>query len=258
MTFRRQVPIAAIDGYRGLEQYFCDVRAFFEVLNVRFSIPEYGVSLRALGGQALFSNANSYLLSDDSSYPFYLWLPTWLGRFYLDPTTVPPDTAVDDCPMERARLLAFVWPWLGFNDAYLDDAAEPECWFGVAEPRPVDPQERALTTAEKMFLYFRLERTREQESGGWTSGRFRGSDIGCDLRGHWFLRRVPLSRLTSYHEVEQNVIAPLGEQFTRMQHAEHGMPELAMLPLPEGWQQTGSAAGDHALDGSPQGEDDGR
>ncbi|MGY3677569.1 hypothetical protein [Streptomyces sp. TE33382] len=71
MAFRDGVPTAAVEGYGQLEQYFRDVRAFFEVLNVRFSIPEYGVSLRPIGGKALFSNANSYLLSDDSSYPFY-------------------------------------------------------------------------------------------------------------------------------------------------------------------------------------------
>ncbi|MFD8600091.1 hypothetical protein ACFV1L_34330 [Kitasatospora sp. NPDC059646] len=231
MTFRHEVPAAAVDGYRALEQYFTDVRAFFEVLNVRFSIPEYGVSLKPIGGQALFSNANSYLLSDDSSYPFYLWLPTWLGRFYLDPTTVPPGVPGDDCPMGRARLMAFVWPWLGFNDAYLDDADEPECWFGVAEPRPSDPEERALDTAEKIFQFFRLERTKELESDGWTTGHFRGRDIGCDLRGHWFLRRVPLSRLTTYHEIEKHVIAPLGEQFHRMKTADAD-PQPGAGPLP--------------------------
>jgi hypothetical protein len=196
-----------------MEQYFRDVRAFFEVLSVRFSIPEYGVSLRPIGGQALFSNANSYLLSDDSSYPFYLWQPTWLGRFYLDPTTVPDGIDATDCPMDKARLLAFVWPWLGFNDAYLDDAPEPECWFGVCDPCPGNPQERAYDTAEKIFQYFRLERTREAETDGWTTGGFRGAAMGCDLTGHWYLRRVPLSQLTSYHRIETNIIAPLGHKF---------------------------------------------
>ncbi|MBG0831331.1 hypothetical protein HS041_26655 [Planomonospora sp. ID67723] len=232
MTFRHHTPSRAINGYRQMEEYFCDVRSFFEVLNVRFSIPEYGVGLQPIGGQALFSNANSYLLSDDSSYPFYLWLPTWLGRFYLDPTTVPPGTAVDDCPMGQARLLAFVWPWLGFNDAYLDDA-EPECWFGVCEPSPADLHEKAVVTAEKIFLYFRLERTRERETNGWTTGGFRGAEIGCDLQGRWFLRRVPLSELTTYHGIEKNVIAPLGELFHRLQHPGGGVPQLTTVQLPQ-------------------------
>jgi hypothetical protein len=213
MAFRDGIPTAAVEGYGHLEQYFRDVRAFFEVLNVRFSIPEYGVSLRPIGGNALFSNANSYLLSDDSSYPFYLWQPTWLGRFYLDPTTVPHGTDLSDCPMGEAGLIAFVWPWLGFNDAYLDDAAEPECWFGVCDPRPVDPQERAYATAEKIFQFFRLELTRRAEADGWTTGGFRGAEMGCDLQGTWHLRRVPLSQLTSYHQIEKNIIAPLGTKF---------------------------------------------
>ncbi|MFI1970563.1 hypothetical protein [Streptomyces cinnamoneus] len=224
MIFRKESLAAAPAAYAGLSEYFRDIRSFFEVLSVRFAIPEYGVRLRPIAGNELFSNANSYLLADDSSYPFYLWLPTWLGRFYIDPDRVPEGCSLDECPTADARLIAFVWPWLGFNDAYVQDAGEPECWFGVADPGPEDPDERVRTTAESLFNYFRVERTRDSEADGWTTGGFAGRDIGCNLTGRWHLRRVPMSSLTSYYEVERNVIRPLGEKFS----------ELAATPAPAG------------------------
>ncbi|MFE7896025.1 hypothetical protein ACFU3E_00505 [Streptomyces sp. NPDC057424] len=216
VIFREEVLAKAPPAYDGLSEYFRDVRAFFEVLSVRFAMPEYGVSLRPIHGNELFANANSYLLSDDSSYPFYLWLPTWLGRFYLDPERVPDECPTDECPTSQARLIAFVWPWLGFNDAYVQDATRPECWFGVADPQPRDPEERVGTTAESIFKYFRVESTREDEVDGWLTGGFRGERIGCSLDGRWCLRRVPLSRLTSYYQVEQNIIRPLAEKFSEL------------------------------------------
>ena len=91
-----------------------------------------GCGCALIAGNELFSNANSYLLSDDSSYPYYLWLPSWLGRFYIDADRIPEGRRADDVRTADARHIAFVWPWLGFNDAYVKDAGEPECWFGVA------------------------------------------------------------------------------------------------------------------------------
>lgn len=216
MVFRKAVLAKAPAAYDGLSEYFRDIRAFFEVINVRFSIPEYGVRLRPVAGSELFSNANSYLLSDDSSYPFYLWLPTWLGRFYVDPERVPARCAVDECPTADARLIAFIWPWLGFNDAYVHDAPGPECWFGVADPTPGDPHERVRATAESLFNYFRVERTLDDEADGWATGTFAGEEIGCNLTGRWHLRRVPMDTLTSYYEVERNVVRPLGERFSKL------------------------------------------
>ncbi|MGY3677568.1 hypothetical protein [Streptomyces sp. TE33382] len=131
--------------------------------------------------------------------------------------------------MGEAGLIAFVWPWLGFNDAYLDDAGEPECWFGVCDPRPADPGERAYDVAEKIFQFFRLERTRRDEDDGWTTGGFRGAEIGCDLQGTWHLRRVPLSRLTSYHQIEKNIIAPLGSKFHELGKTDGQEPSQGQL-----------------------------
>ncbi|AZQ70538.1 hypothetical protein ABZ545_02890 [Streptomyces abikoensis] len=216
MIFRSDVLAQAPSAYDALSEYFRDIRAFYEVISVRFAIPEYGVRLTPVAGNELHSNANSYLLSDNSSYPFYLWLPTWLGRFYIDPESVPPDCSVDDCPTDKAGLIAFVWPWLGFNDAYVKDADGPECWFGVADPRPDDPHETVSTTATSLFNYFRVERTLDDEKDGWATGTFAGRDIGCNLTGRWHLRRAPMTALTSYYEVERNIIRPLGEKFTAL------------------------------------------
>ncbi|MEU4745786.1 hypothetical protein AB0G02_35725 [Actinosynnema sp. NPDC023658] len=217
MIFREDVLSETGTAYRRLTEYYRDIRAFFEVLSVRFALPEYGVRLRPVAGNELFSNANTYLLSDDSAYPYYLWTPTWLGRSYVDAEQVGEGQAVDDLRTSRARLIAFVWPWLGFNDAYVDDAAQPECWFGVAQPEPEDEDETVRVTAQSLFNYFRLEKTFEAEAAGWLTGRFHSNPyIGCNLTGHWFLRRVPLSSLTSYYQVEKNVIRPLGEKFAAL------------------------------------------
>ena len=216
MIFRPEVLACTADAYHGLSEYFRDIRALFEVISVRFSIAEYGVRLKPVAGNELYSNANSYLLSDDSSYPFYLWLPTWLGRFYIDPGRVPEGTKIDDCRTADARLIAFIWPWLGFNDAYVNDADGPECWFGVADPRPGDPRECVRTTADGIFKYFRVERTCEDTVDDWLTGGFHRNGIGCDLHGRWHMRRVPLATLTTYYQLERNIIRPLGEKFSEL------------------------------------------
>lgn len=225
MIFRKDVVAETAGAYDTLSAYFQDVRSFFEVLSVRFSLPEYGVRLRPIAGNELFSNANSYLLSDDTSYPYYLWLPSWLGRFYIDADRIPEGRRADDVSTAHARHIAFVWPWLGFNDAYVKDAAEPECWFGVADPKPQDAGETVRTTAQSLFNHFRLEHTLDGAHHGWLTGHFTpNAAIGCNLAGRWHLRRVPLSALTSYYEVEKNVIQPLGEKFSELAGRAGGSP----------------------------------
>lgn len=213
MSFRKQVLSDLSGSYANFSEHHKDIRSFFEIIGVRFAIREYGVSLKPVAGNKLFSNASGYLLSDDSSYPFYLWLPSWLGRFYVDPLHVPAGTSVDACTARDTRFMAFIWIWLGFNDAYVNDAEGPECWFGVAEPRPEDPSESVAVTADKVWKYFRIERTSQGESDGWLSGGFQKNPIGCDLNGRWSMRRVPLEKLSSYYQIEKHVIRPLGEKF---------------------------------------------
>ena len=213
---RESVLKDVVPSYRNLSEYFRDVRALFEFINVRLAIPEYGTRLRPIGGNRLHANANAYMLYDDSEYPFYLWLPSWLGRFYINPDCVPDGVAIDECLMSDAGRIAFVWPWLGLDDAYVKDAPAPECWVGVAEPQPTDPNQRVVSTADMIFKHFRIEHNSEFDGDGWVQGKFQPNRIGCNLQGQWFVRRTPLSVLNSYYEVEQNVIRPLGELFSSL------------------------------------------
>jgi hypothetical protein len=214
--FRESVLKDTVTSYRNLSEYFRDVRALFEFINVRLAIPEYGTRLRPIAGNRLHSNANAYMLYDESEYPFYLWLPSWLGRFYIDPDRVPEGVNIDDFPMSDARFIAWVWPWLGLDDAYVKDSPVPECWVGVAEPQPSDPSQSVVSTAEMIFKHFRIARGSEFGGDGWIEGKFEPNGIGCNLRGRWFVRRTPLSVLNSYYEVEQNVIRPIGERLSSL------------------------------------------
>jgi hypothetical protein len=83
----------------------------------------------------------------------------------------------------------------------------------VTEPLAENPQERVYDISDMIWKYFRIERTCEGETDGWLNGRFQQNKIGCDLKGRWFLRRVPLGDLTSFYQIEKLVIRPLGEKF---------------------------------------------
>lgn len=216
MPFRADVLDVAKASYDRLTEYHKSVRAFYEIIDVRFRIAEYGVRLAPVGSNQLFSNASGYKLFDDSAYPFYLWLPSWLGRFYVNPDCVPANTPIEQCHGGDVRFVAFIWTWLGFNDAYVSETKEPECWFGVADPVPVNRTERVLDMADMMWKYFRIERTCEGESEGWLVGRFDRNAIGCELTGRWFLKRVPLAQLSSFYQVEKAIIRPLGEKYSAL------------------------------------------
>jgi hypothetical protein len=216
MIFRRQVLDGLNDSYGNLSEHYKDIRAFFEIANVRFAIAEYGIALKCVAGNKLFTNASGYLLSDESDYPFYLWLPSWLGRFYVDPARVPAGVNLDDCTMRDARFVAFIWTWLGFNDAYVKDVAQAECWFGAAEPKPDDCSLPAVDVADMIWKYFRVERTTDALTEDWIEGHFLRNGIGCTLNGRWWLRRVALAELSNFYQVEKLVIRPLGEKFAAL------------------------------------------
>jgi hypothetical protein len=213
------------DGYRKLDEFYKDIRSLFQIIDVRFRIEEYGVKLKCISENQLFSNANGYMLDDKSPYPFYLWIPSWLGRFYVDPERVPEGIPVDCCHSADARLLAFVWTWLGFGDAYVADVDEPECWFGIAEPEPEDRFESIHDIAAMVWKYFRVETTCTGETDGWLTGRFDKNDIGCSLNGRWVLKRFPLAKLTTFYEVETRIVRPLGKKFKllREESKEHSL-----------------------------------
>lgn len=213
-------------GYDILSRYLKSVRFLFEIIDVRFRIPEYGHRLGCLAGNRLFSNASGYLLNDDSPYPFYLWLPSWLGRFYVDPDKLPPGQPLDDCLARDAGAIAFIWTWMGFNDAYVADSA-PECWFGVARPLAADGALRVIDIADMIWKCFRVERNATGEEDGWLMGTFHRNAIGCEIEGDWSLRRVPLAGLTSFYAVESAVIRPLGERFQQCMAQKRAAPVSA-------------------------------
>jgi hypothetical protein len=108
--------------------------------------------------------------------------------------------------------MAFVWTWIGLDDAYVDNAPKPECWFGVARLTDMDT-DSTDEIASKIWRFFRFEWTMEVEIDGWLRGSFQQNTIGCNLAGGWYLRRVTLCQLASYYEVEKLIVRPLSEKF---------------------------------------------
>jgi len=225
MTFRKEVAEQAAAGYREVSAYFADVRSFYEVLAVRLAAGEYGVSLVSVDHQQLFSSTDSYALSGSmatkatlspGSCPPYIWFPTWLGSFYVDERRTRDDAA----------LMAFVWIWIGADDAYVADSGTPECWFGVVRVKAGDGGSAEII-ANKIWRFFRVEWTTTAELDDWLTGSFHQNGIGCDLDGLWYMRRVPLSGLSSYYLVEKQLIRPLCEKYHHL--IAHGTdhPEIA-------------------------------
>lgn len=200
-----------------LESYYRDVRAFFEFVENRFKIPEYGCALQSIAKHEFFSNSSGFKLSDESSYPYYLWLPSWLGRFYVGSGTSDREGLSLQGQAETRLVMSFVWLWHGTGDAYVKDTNEPECWIGVTVPVPDTETETHAKVALTIFQQFRSERNRiEAEDTGWIEGRFHPNSIGCNLSGVWSLKRIPLRSLTTFYEIEQHVVKPLGERHYSM------------------------------------------
>lgn len=203
------------DSIKTLEGYYRDIRSFFEFVETRFQIPEYGCALRSIGKHDLFSNSSGFKLSDESAYPYYLWLPSWLGRFYVTASDELQAKGSSDDPVDvgPSRVMSFVWLWHGAGDAYVKDTNQPECWIGVTVPEPDSGAQTDDDVALTMFQQFRYERHPvESDQTGWIEGRFYPNSIGCNLSGKWSLRRIPLRNLTTFYEIEQQVVKPVGER----------------------------------------------
>jgi hypothetical protein len=102
-------------AHEAISNYYVNLRSFFEVLDLRFSIPEYGVRLVRTPNDRLFTNASYYQLADSSSYPFYLWQPTWLGCSYIEHPGDERGGEVDRSAFSDGKpgLMAFVWSGRG-------------------------------------------------------------------------------------------------------------------------------------------------
>lgn len=216
MTIRPTTLCGLLGAYRKMDEYYADVRALFEFMEIRFRLKEYGVRLSNLGRDRLHSNASGYVLADDSPYPFYLWTPSWLGRFYIDSLAVPPDMGIDECPAGRAGAIAFVWLWMGLGDAYVQDVEDQECWIGVAETDCNDLERPVNEVAEMMWKFFRVESTCAGEEDGWLLGSFHKNDCGCALTGRWFLRRIPMRKISTFYQVNSHIIRPLSEKYCEL------------------------------------------
>lgn len=194
-----------------LENYYKDIRALFEFIEIRFRLDEYGVKLKSLSDNELFSNASGFKLSDDSDYPFYLWIPSWLGRFYCEPNFG--NEILGNSKIGDVQVLSFVWLWHGSGDAYVNDTNTPECWIGVTAPESDNDNETVYEVADTIFKQFRVERTSiEKQGDGWIHGQFQPNSIGCNLSGEWFLKRVPMSELLTFYQIEQSIVKSIGEK----------------------------------------------
>lgn len=214
MVFRSDVASNAIGGYRVIADYFADVRKFYEVLATRLAAGEYGIRLVSVTGDGhLFSSTDSYRLpeatacinpAEPESCPSYIWFPTWLGAFYTS----------HSAPASLCGPMAFVWTWIGLDDAFVAPVPTPECWIGVVTLDD-DGSSEADEVALQTWRFFRVELTFETEVDQWLTGGFHKNDIGCNLSGRWQLQRISLDKLSSFYEVEKSVVRPLSQRFLR-------------------------------------------
>jgi len=205
------------NSIRSLENHYKGIRAFFEFIEIRFKLDEYGVKLKSLSENQLFSNASGFKLSDDSDYPFYLWIPSWLGRFYCVPTNLNVEIPVAKNKLTEVKILSFIWIWNGFGDAYVEDKNSPECWIGVTEPISDNPINTIYEVADTIFKQFRVERNSlEEQNDGWIHGQFHPNTIGCNLSGKWYLKRIPLSNLITFYEIEQSIVKSIVEKHNEL------------------------------------------
>lgn len=218
MVFTNEVVENTFVGYRHISAYLAELRRFYEILDARLLTGEYGVTLTGVGGDRLFSTIDSYALSpvrnEAASAPFYVWFPAWLGRFYEGCGT---NREIDspgstDQDAHGINQLAFVWSWIGRDDAYVADVDTPECWLGIVQL----PDSEAGSTqqlATRIWRFFRLESTVEGEQDDWLVGTFHKDELGCDLEGRWHLRRIQIANILGYYDLQDLVVRPLVEKY---------------------------------------------
>ncbi|MET3876614.1 hypothetical protein [Chitinophaga sp. OAE865] len=200
----------------GLEDYYQDIRALFNFIEIRFRVKEYGVNLESVSKNTFFSNDSGYKLSDDSDYPFYLWTPSWLGRFYADFSSVKDRTDLVNTSIKQIPIISFIWIWHGSGDAYVKDTNSPECWVGVADPILGDSDKSIYEIADMIFKHFRFETTKISQFEDWFDGKFHPNTIGNEMNGTWQMKRIPLKELNTFFEVERMIIKPLSQKYLEL------------------------------------------
>ncbi|NET44562.1 hypothetical protein [Okeania sp. SIO2B3] len=112
--------------------------------------------------------------------------------------------------------LAFVWTWIGYNDAHVADTENPECWIGFMKPQPTDPKTRLYDVCDMAWKFIRIETTTEEEFEGWIKGRFYPNNFGSQLNGYWEIKRFPLEQLSTMYTIQTLVVSELTEKFNQL------------------------------------------
>lgn len=207
-----------VDGYWQVAGYHRQLQVFYQFLDVQFKTQEYAVKLEPMRYSKLFTMSEDYNI--DAVYPVYIWLPQWYGRFYVNSMSIPADMASEDCPLEQAKYLAFVWNWIGFNDPYVPDTTEPECWFGITKPETENASDRLENVAQIIWDHLRIKLTDEETSDGWLKGHYNDDKPKCSVSGWWLLKRLPLSQLADSYQVEQLLVRPICEKYNELSNAQ--------------------------------------
>ena len=208
--------ITLIDSYWKIVEYHRQLQDLYQFLDMQFAYEEEGLLLKAITKNKLFTYLGDINLYDDLPHPCNAWLASWYGRFYIDPSNVPEGLALEDCTVEKAPYIAFVWNWIGCNDPNVADVEEPECWLCLTKPEPDNPSESLNNIAKMIWDNFRIELTCEQEDDEWLKGRFYREKVGCSLNGSWFAQRIPLSELSTPYQMQNLIVRPLRKKFLQL------------------------------------------
>jgi hypothetical protein len=205
-----------VDSYWQVIGYQRQLKGFYQFLDQQFKAREYGIALEPICYNKLFTHSKDYTIYDPQVYPFDVWIPQWYGRYYINPLTIPPETTPEDTSLEKTEYLAFVWHWIGLNDAYVPDTTEPECWFGIAKPETEHRTETLKNVAQNIWNHFRVELTDETTEDGWLKGHYDYEKVECRLKGWWLLKRLPLSQLVTSYQIQQSIVRPIAQKYAQL------------------------------------------
>lgn len=220
MFIEKSVIQKVSESYKGMLLYHQYLEGLFKTLDNRLEYGDNGKRLLPVSYKRIFANSSDYALHSHREYPGEIWLPPWHGRFYVDSACVGDPTdyhSIDDYPAKKIEYLAFVWTWIGYNDAYVKSQEQPECWIGIVKPQPADPMTRIYDVASMIWKFIRIEKdATKEEDTGWIRGRFSPNDMGSQLNGQWKIRRLPLQDILSMYGIQQLVVSPITEVFRQL------------------------------------------
>ncbi|NER02485.1 MAG: hypothetical protein F6K17_07535 [Okeania sp. SIO3C4] len=210
----------ATESYNVMLAYQDWVENLFRTLDNKFALGLNGKKLSPMPKTKLFVTSTNYLLYNYAIYNgqevYNTWLPPWVGRFYIDMDYLVDDSPLEDYPAKQVQYITFVWTWLGSKDEYIADTDGPECWVGIVEPKPTDPESRVYDVAGEIWKCIRVEKDAEKESDGWIFGSFNPNSFGSELNGFWQVRRFPLRDISSIYQTYQLIVNPVTEKLAKL------------------------------------------